>query len=130
MFMKQPDAVRHVGRPAQTSAVIVIALALMAGSAKAQTPLRCEHGGDGEVVALSIARNNTGELRDAFGRRYTGFFAVTPTRAEGILTVTTGARANVLLDRASLRASIAWSRDGGIATTERTYVCAAAEKVF
>ena len=110
----------------------VIAMVLMAttASANAQTLLRCEHGGDGEVVALSIASNNTGELRDAFGRRYTGFLSVTPTRAEGIRTVTTGARANGLLDRTSGRASIAWSRNGGIAMTERTYACTPAEKVF
>lgn len=110
--------------------IITIVLALTAGSANAQTLLRCEHGRDGEVVSLTIAGNNTGELSDAFGRRYTGFLAVTPGSAEGILKITTGAQAIVLLDRVSGSASISWSRNGGIAKRERTYACVRADKEF
>ena len=114
-----PPAAKHI---------IAILLALTGTSANAQTLLRCEHGTDGEVVSLSIADNNTGELSDAFGRRYTGFLTVTPTRAEGILKIPTGAQAIVLLDRVSGSASISWSRIGGIVKRERTYLCARAEK--
>ncbi len=110
--------------------LLAIVLALTAASANAQTLLRCEHGTDGEVVSLSIASNNTTELRDAFGRNYKGTFTVTPARAEGILKIPNGAEAIVLLDRASGQASIAWSRTGGIAKRKRTYACAPAEKVF
>lgn len=115
---------------ARAGIATAIVLALTAASASAQTLLRCEHGADGEVVSLSIASNNAGELRDAFGRNYKGIFTVTPARAEGILKIPNGAEAIVLLDRASGQASIAWSRTGGIAKRERTYACAPAEKVF
>jgi hypothetical protein len=108
----------------------VVAFTLAAGSANAQSLLRCEHGVDGEVVALSINADNTGELTDAFGRRFKGFLAVTPTRAEGILTIATGARATVSLDRTNGHASISWSRSGGIREVARTYTCEPAEKVF
>jgi hypothetical protein len=110
--------------------LIALVLALTAGSAKAQSLLRCEHGGDHEVISLSIADNNTAELRDAFGRRYRGFFTVSPATAEGILKITNGAQAMVLLDRVSGSASITWSRNSSISKRDRTYSCAPAEKVF
>jgi len=111
--------------------VIAAVLALTAGSsANAQSLLRCEHGADHEVVSLRIAGNGTGELQDAFGRRYQGFLTVTDARAQGILKITNGAQAIVLFDRLTGTAIISWSSNGGVAKQERTYACAPADKVF
>ncbi len=117
--------------PHWKASVIAAVLVLTAGSsANAQSLLRCEHGADHEVVSLRIFSNGTGELQDAFGRRYQGFLTVSDARAQGILKITNGAEAIVLFDRPTGTAVISWSGNGGMAKRERNYTCAPADKVF